>query len=127
MNGATERYAAGVVRPVRATHVMPDEDGPEGQPHAHDYRVEVTVEVAALDERGMAVDLLDLEAAVEAAIALVHDRDLETIRPPELPAVTVEVFARWIHDRVRERIADGAIDVRVWEHEQAFGGYRSAG
>jgi 6-pyruvoyl-tetrahydropterin synthase len=127
MMDASERFGAGVVRSVGATHVMPDDDGPEGQPHAHEYRVEVTVEVPALDLRGMAVDLLDLEAALDAALTRVRDRDLETIRPPHLPAVTVEVFARWIHDQMRERILSGDIAVRVWEHEQAFGSYRSDG
>jgi 6-pyruvoyl-tetrahydropterin synthase len=122
-----ERFGAGVVRSVRATHVMPDDDGPEGEPHAHDYRVEVAVEVPALDLRGMAVDLLDLEAALEGALDGVRDSDLDGIRPPHLPAVTVEVFARWIHDQVRERIPNGDIAVRVWEHEQAFGSYRSVG
>jgi 6-pyruvoyl-tetrahydropterin synthase len=122
-----ERFGAGVVRSVRATHVMPDDDGPEGEPHAHDYRVEVAVEVPALDLRGMAVDLLDLEAALDGALDGVRDSDLDGIRPPHLPAVTVEVFARWIHDQVRERIPNGDIAVRVWENEQAFGSYRSVG
>jgi len=124
---AGERFGAGVVRSVRATHLMPDDDGPEGRPHAHDYRVQVTVEVPALDLRGMAVDLLDLEAALDTALGAVRNGDLETIRPSHLPAVTVEVFARWIHDRVREGIPSGDIAVQVWEHEEAFGSYRSAG
>ena len=116
---AEERFGAGVVRSVRATHVMPDDDGPEGQPHAHDYRVEVAVEVPALDLRGMAVDLLDLEAALDEALDGVRDRDLDAIRPPHLPAVTVEIFARWIHDQVRERIPTGPdgeilLAIRAW-------------
>jgi 6-pyruvoyl-tetrahydropterin synthase len=122
----SERYEVGVVRAIRATHVMPDDEGPEGEPHAHDYRVEVTVTTAALDGNGMAVNLLDVEAALDAALDKVRDGDLDTIRPESLPAVTVEVFARWVHDMIADRIG-GGIAVRVWEHEQAFGGYRSAG
>ena len=122
----SERYEVGVVRSVRATHVMPDDDGPEGEPHAHDYRVEVTVTTAELDANGMAVNLLDVEAALDAALDKVRGGDLDAIRPEHLPAVTVEVFARWVHDMVADRI-DGDVAVRIWEHEQAFGGYRGAG
>ena len=122
----SERYEVGVVRSVRATHVMPDDDGPEGEPHAHDYRVEVTVTTAQLDANGMAVNLLDVEAALDAALDKVRDADLDAIRPEYLPAVTVEVFARWVHDMVADRI-DRGVAVRIWEHEQAFGGYRGAG
>jgi 6-pyruvoyl tetrahydropterin synthase len=40
-------------------------------------------------------------------------------------AVTVEVFARWVHDQLRSALpADGAtLQVRVWETPEAFGGY----
>ena len=74
----------------------------------------------------MAVNLLDVEAALDAALDKVRDADLEAIRPENVPAVTVEVFARWVHDMVADRI-DGGVAVRIWEHEQAFGGYRGAG
>ena len=122
----SERYEVGVVRVIRATHVMPDDDGPEGEPHAHDYRVEMTVTTAELDANGMAVNLLDVEAALDAALDKVRDADLDAIRPENVPAVTVEVFARWVHDMVADRI-DGRVAVRIWEHAQAFGGYRGAG
>ncbi len=122
----SERYEVGVVRSVRASHVMPGDDGPEGEAHAHDYRVELTVRTAELDTNGMAVNLLDVEAALDAALDKVRDADLDAIRPAEFPAVTVEVFARWVHDMVTDRI-DGDVAVRIWEHEQAFGGYRGAG
>jgi 6-pyruvoyl-tetrahydropterin synthase len=120
-------YEVGVVRTVRAMHVMPFDEGPEGRPHDHDYRVEVVVRTEGLDARGMALDLLDLEAAVDGALERVRDRDLEAIRPSALPAVTVEVFARWVHDQVRDRLAGGDIAVRIWEHDEAFGGYAGAG
>jgi 6-pyruvoyl-tetrahydropterin synthase len=117
------RYEVGVVRQLRAVHVMPDDDGPEGKPHAHDYRLEVTVTTPGLDERGMALDLLELEAAVDATIAPVRDGDLDRIRSPRFPGVTVEVFARWVHDGVAARIGGREASVRIWEHEGAFAGY----
>ena len=47
---------------MRALHVMPDVEGPEGELHTHDYRIEVVVECERLDDRGMVCDLDVLEA-----------------------------------------------------------------
>lgn len=121
-------HEVGTARPVRAFHVMPGAPGPEGELHSHDYRVEVVVQRPELDDRAMVCDLDVLDAALSETIAQVEGQDLEQIRPPDAEAVTVEVFARWVHaslaDAVRE--AGGAVlGVRVWESADAFGGYRA--
>jgi 6-pyruvoyltetrahydropterin/6-carboxytetrahydropterin synthase len=109
-------------------HVMPGAPEPEGSLHAHDYRIEVVVERAQLDERAMVCDLDMLDAALHALADDVRDADLEHIRPDGAEAVTVEVFARWAHGRLAEpvRLAGGeALTVRVWESPVAFGGYQA--
>ncbi len=122
-------YETGTIRSVRAFHVMPGVEGPEGERHAHDYRVEVVVGCAQLDERAMGIDLDVLDAALQEALSAVEEADLdERIRPPGAEAVTVEVFARWIFDQLSEaaRAAGGhALAVRVWESPTAFGGYHA--
>ena len=119
-------YQVGTSTPVRALHVMPGVEGPEGELHSHDYRLEVVVERAELDDRGMVCDLDVLEAALGATADRVRDANLEAIRPPEAEAVTVEVFARWVFGEIagalREAGAD-ALAVRVWESPYAFGAY----
>ena len=58
----------------------------------------------------------------------VDGRNLEEIRPAEAEAVTVEVFARWVHDSLSPTVlaAGGeTLAVRVWETAVAFGGYRA--
>ena len=53
---------------------------------------------------------------------------LEEIRPAEAEAVTVEVFARWVHDTLSPVVAASGgetLAVRVWENPVAFGGYRA--
>ena len=50
------------------------------------------------------------------------------IRPAGAEAVTVEVFARWVHDTLSPAVADAggeALSVRVWETPVAFGGYHA--
>jgi 6-pyruvoyltetrahydropterin/6-carboxytetrahydropterin synthase len=105
---------------------MPGMPPPEGERHAHDYRLDVVARRDDLDERGMVVDLDLLDDALRSAAAQVADADLETVVPAE--AVTVEVFARWLHDRLAAALGTlpgVTLAVRVWESPVAFGGYTS--
>lgn len=122
-------YEVGLSRGVRAFHIMPGLPGPEGQLHDHDYRIEVVVGRERLDERGMVCDLDVLEAAMTELAGRIDGRNLEEIRPASAEAVTVEVFARWVHDTLTSAVATEGADtlaVRVWETPVAFGGYRAS-
>jgi 6-pyruvoyltetrahydropterin/6-carboxytetrahydropterin synthase len=108
-------------------HRIPWLPAPEGDLHEHDYRVEVVVERETLDGRGMVCDLDVVEAALREAVAELEGKNLDSIRPPEAEAVTVEILARWFYARLRDaiRAAGGEeLAVRVWESPTAFGGYR---
>ncbi|HEV3465028.1 MAG TPA: 6-carboxytetrahydropterin synthase [Actinomycetes bacterium] len=121
----TVGYEVGSSVTVRALHQMPVE-GPEGELHAHDYRIDVVVGRRALDEHGMVCDLDALRAALQATVARIEGKDLEEIRPPEAEAVTVEVLARWAHQQLVPALRQAGGDtlaVRVWESEADFGGY----
>lgn len=118
----------GLSRNVRASHIMPGLPGPEGQIHDHDYRIEVVVDREQLDGRGMVCDLDVLEAALVGVTSRLEGRNLEEIRPAGVDAVTVEVFARWVHDSLSPAVAAAGgetLAVRVWETPVAFGGYRA--
>ena len=118
----------GLSRSVHAFHIMPGRPGPEGQLHDHDYRIEVVVDREQLDDRGMVCDLDVLEAALAELTSRVEGRNLEEIRPAAAEAVTVEVFARWVHDSLSPAVAAAggeALAVRVWESPAAFGGYHA--
>jgi hypothetical protein len=61
-------------------------------------------------------------------VAELEGKDLDSIRPPETEAVTVEILARWFHARLADPIravGGEALAVRVWESPTAFGGYRA--
>jgi 6-pyruvoyltetrahydropterin/6-carboxytetrahydropterin synthase len=121
-------YEVGLSRSVRAFHIMPGLPGPEGQLHDHDYRIDIVVDREQVDDRGMVCDLDVLEVALTELTTLVEGRNLEEIRPVGVGAVTVEVFARWVHDNLMPAVAAGggeALAVRVWETPVAFGGYRA--
>jgi 6-pyruvoyltetrahydropterin/6-carboxytetrahydropterin synthase len=118
-------YEVGAIASLRAMHVMPVE-GPEGGLHAHDYRVEVVASRSRLDTRAMVVDLDVLREHLASILEPLRDADLGQIASVEAQGVTVEVFARWVHDALAHRLAgEGAesLGVRVWESETEFAGY----
>ncbi len=121
-------FRVGTAIEFPAQHIMPGVEGPEGELHSHDYRLDVVVERNQLDDRGMVCDLDVLEAALHDIDEIVRDNNLEVIRPADADAVTVEVFARWAHDfladTIRQSGAEG-LAVRVWENQVSFGGYSS--
>src|ERR1700740_859684 len=121
-------YEGGLSRSVRAFHIMPGLPGPEGQLHDHDYRIEIVVDREQLDDRGMVCDLDVLETALTELTGRVEGRNREEIRPAGAEAVTVEVFARWVHDSLSPAVAAAggeALAVRGWGTPTAFGGYRA--
>jgi 6-pyruvoyl-tetrahydropterin synthase len=119
-------FEVGASTSFRALHRMPDHPPPENERHPHDYRVEVVAERERLDERGMVCDLDVLTGALADVADRVRDRDLSETCGAE--AVTVEVLASWIHERLAAPLrGDGAefVAVRVWESDDAFGGIRA--
>ncbi|MFL5767510.1 MAG: 6-pyruvoyl trahydropterin synthase family protein [Actinomycetota bacterium] len=118
-------YAVGIVGRVRATHVMPGMPLPEGAPHSHDYRIEVSVERESLDAEGMVVDIDVLRGALSTVIDAMADADLGDVLDTQ-EAVTVERLARWVHARLADALGLHAAEmtVRVWEAPDAFGAYR---
>jgi 6-pyruvoyltetrahydropterin/6-carboxytetrahydropterin synthase len=118
-------YEVGSSVTVRAQHRLPV-PGPEGELHSHDYRIDVEVGRGELDEHAMVCDLDVLRSTMQAMAARIEGRDLEEIRPPQAEAVTVEVLARWAHQRLTPAIREAGADtlaVRVWESPSEFGGY----
>ncbi len=120
-------YQVGTAIEFPAQHIMPGVEGPEGELHSHDYRLEVLVEREQLDDRGMVCDLDVLDAALARIDARLRGQNLEIIQPPDAEAVTVEVFARWAHDTLAAELKGSGADlltVRVYETADAFGGYQ---
>jgi 6-pyruvoyltetrahydropterin/6-carboxytetrahydropterin synthase len=125
----TSRFEVGASRPLRALHRLPWGSEAEREPHEHEYRIEVVVESAELDERGVVCDLDVLQAALGDVLGRLEGRDLDRIKPEDADGVTVELLARWLHGELREAVhlAGGQwLSIRVWEAPDAFGGYRSA-
>ena len=119
-------FEVGASRSLRALHRLPWGTEAERQPHEHDYRIEVIVERAGLDDRGVVCDLDVLRAGLDEVLGRLEGRDLDEIRPADADGVTVELLARWLHgalEAVVRRAGGEVLAIRVWEAPDAFGGY----
>ena len=117
-------FETGTAVEVRALHCMPGMPPPEGELHAHDYRIEVVAQRDELDSEGMVVDLDVLNDSLGRVADAVRDRNLDDV--VGTAPVTVEVFARWAHGELARRLhhdADLGLRVRVFETAEQFGGY----
>ena len=121
-------YTVAVKRDFVAQHFLIGGDwGAENTLHSHHYVLELQLEGASLDEHGYLVDIVDIEANLDALVAEYRDRTLN-----EMPAFaglnpSIEHFSRILCTTLSEDIAApniSAFVVKLWENEIAWAAYR---
>lgn len=114
-----------------AAHFLRNYEGKCAKLHGHRYVVEAAVQVAELDERGIAFDFVDLKRELRA---LADGLDHENLN--ELPCfdgveTTAENQARYFFDELTRRLpgglAEGLLYARVWESPTQWAQYGPAG
>ena len=86
--------------------------------HGHNFRVEAAVIARKLDELGLGVDFLELEGDLKEIIAPYDHRHLNELAPFDELNPTTENMARWLFDRLEEKMRPRGLEVRrvrVWE------------
>jgi len=117
-------YSLGVNSEFSAQHYLVGGDfGPEGELHAHDYRVEVVLEGDELDEHGFLVDIVRVKAELARLVDRYRDATLNEL--PELEGVNpgCEAFSRVFAELLRDGLGTGALaalTVKIWENERAW-------
>jgi 6-pyruvoyltetrahydropterin/6-carboxytetrahydropterin synthase len=121
-------YTVAVRRDFVAQHFLIGGDwGAENERHSHHYRVEVGLEGATLDEHGYLVDIVDMEAQVEALVAHYRDKTLNDLAEFDGLNPSIEHFARIFCQALLDRIQApnlSAITLKIWENEIAWAAYR---
>jgi 6-pyruvoyltetrahydropterin/6-carboxytetrahydropterin synthase len=117
-----------VKRDFVAQHFLIGGDwGAENERHSHHYQLEVQLEGATLDAHGYLVDIVDIEAHLEALVAYYLDRTLNELPEFEGLNPSIEHFARIFCQALLTRIQAphlSAITVKIWENEIAWAAYR---
>ena len=121
-------YTVAVKRDFIAQHYLVGGDwGPENDLHSHNYFIEVQLHGNTLDRHGYLVDIVDIEANLDALIAAYRDQTLN-----EMPAFaglnpSIEHFSRILCESLAGRIQAStlnAITIQLWENEIAWASYR---
>ena len=121
-------YTVAVKRDFVAQHFLIGGDwGAENTLHSHHYVIELQLEGSSLDQHGYLVDIVDIEANLDALVAEYRDCTLN-----EMPAFaglnpSIEHFSRILCTTLSEDIAApniSAFVVKLWENEIAWAAYR---
>lgn len=121
-------YRVAVKRDFIAQHYLIGGDwGPENELHAHHYQVEVQLEGAELDQHGYLVDIVAIEASLEALTERYRDRTLNDL--PEFAGLnpSIEHFSRILCESLAAKLDApnlNALSVILWENEIAWASYR---
>ena len=121
-------YTVAVKRDFVAQHFLIGGDwGPENEWHSHHYVVELQLSGPTLDQHGYLVDIVDIEANLEALVAYYKDKTLNDLSEFAGLNPSIEHFARILATQLAERIqADtlSELTVKIWENEIAWASYR---
>jgi 6-pyruvoyltetrahydropterin/6-carboxytetrahydropterin synthase len=121
-------YTVAVKRDFVAQHFLVGGDwGAENQKHSHHYQVELQLEGVALDEHGYLVDIVNIEANLDALVAVYRDKTLNELHEFAGRNPSLEHFARSLCDTLAERIQAAnisAVAVKLWENEIAWAAFR---
>lgn len=126
-------YKVGITGFFSAIHSL-EGDVPEEEktPHPHDYKLEWTLEVSELDERGFSLDISLLEKLRDSEFSKLEGKNLNKDRhflnrPVSLENLCDFIFSNFsselslqISNTAFERIA--SMEIRIWENEQAWAG-----
>ena len=123
-------YTVAVKRDFVAQHFLIGGDwGPENDWHSHHYVVEVQLEGPELDQHGYLVDIVDIEANLEALVAYYKDKTLNDLSEFEGLNPSIEHFSRIFCTQLAERITApnlSAMVIKIWENDIAWASYRLA-
>lgn len=95
--------------------------------HSHFYQLELQLEGESLDQHGYLVDIVQVEAALDALVARYRDKTLNDLLQFAGLNPSIEHFTRIAaHELAPQVYASNltALTVRIWENDIAWASYR---
>ena len=123
-------FEVSVEQTFAAGHALRNYKGACENVHGHNFKVQVTLEGAALDQTtGMLVDFLDVKASMQNVIAALDHRFLNEIPPFDVLNPSAENIAEYFYLQMSNGLAANPVpvhirEVRVWETDIQSATYR---
>lgn len=108
-------------------HLIGGDWGAENLPHSHAYLLELRLEGDKLDKHGYLVDLVDVEKNLDELLASFANKDLNQLAEFSGLNPSIEHFARILCTALVQKMKINglrAIDLRLWENDAAWAGFR---
>jgi|TARA_B110000438_G_scaffold18459_2_gene17130 6-pyruvoyltetrahydropterin/6-carboxytetrahydropterin synthase len=120
-------YTVAVRRDLIARHYLIGGDwGAENNPHSHHYIIEVRLKSAELDQHGYLVDIVKIEAELQAIIDYFGESMLNDLPEFEGLNPSIEHFSQIICSKLLTAIAppgSGQFTARIWENDSCWAAY----
>ena len=121
-------YSVAVRRDFIAQHYLIGGDwGRENDPHAHHYQIELQLDGGSLDQHGYLVDIVHIEAALEALVEKYRNQTLNDLAEFAGLNPSIEHFSCILCCALGEAIQAPNIQrltVRLWENNIAWAAYQ---
>jgi 6-pyruvoyltetrahydropterin/6-carboxytetrahydropterin synthase len=104
-------YELTVKTSFSAAHSLRDYEGPCSRVHGHNWVVEVVVCGEQLCPNGILVDFNLIKQATSEVLSLLDHTNLNEVPPFNTLNPTSENLARWVYERVGERINSDSLRV----------------
>ena len=108
-----------------AGHALRNYHGETEPVHGHNFRVQLGVHGADVDENGLLFDFVELKNRLRAASEYLDHRFINDLKPFDEINPSAENIARFICDQVQRELKGVAVSfVKVWETDTAWVIYR---
>ena len=97
-------YELAIKTAFSAAHSLRDYEGPCSNVHGHNWIVEVIARGKRLEPNGMLVDFGDIKQATSEVLSRFDHSNLNEVPPFDRENPTSENLARWIYEKVGERV-----------------------
>ena len=124
-------YNVGVVRNWQIRHALSGDFGDETIPHSHEYRVEWSLQVDALDDNGFAFDISTMQEKLDELIEDLNGKFLNDFPFFTGIQVSVENTCRYLSKVLMKGLTDTErsdiirSEIRIWESETAWASFAS--
>ncbi len=121
-------YTVAVTREFIASHFLVGGDwGSENFPHSHHYVAEISIQGNQLDQHGYLVDIVDIEAALDATVSYFRDSLLNDKAEFAGLNPSIEHFSRIINEQISSKIrplGDASLTVKLWENATCWAAFQ---